>query len=124
MTGGVFPADQQVITGGTGGIGGATAKFLTAQGASVALFDVIDADKGNTFAQGVSADKAKYYRVDITDSEAVKTAVADVVQTFGNLKGCVHCAGVAIKRPWTNDVAESIPNFKKVSIRQIGRLVG
>lgn len=66
----------------------------------------------------MSADnKAKYYRVDITDSDAVKAAVEDVVKTFGNLKGCVHCAGVAIKRPWTNDVAESIPNFKKVSPR-------
>lgn len=75
---------------------------------------MIDAEKGNNFAQGVSADKAKYYRVDITDSDAVKKAVEDVVKTFGNLKGCVHCAGVAIKRPWTNDVAESIPNFKKV----------
>ena len=75
---------------------------------------MIDAEKGNNFAQGVSDDKAKYYRVDITDSDAVKKAVEDVVKTFGNLKGCVHCAGVAIKRPWTNDVAESIPNFKKV----------
>jgi hypothetical protein len=36
------------------------------------------------------------------------------VEQLGNLKGVVHCAGVAIKRPWTNDAADSIPNFKKV----------
>lgn len=104
----------QVVTGGTGGIGGATARLLTSQGASVALLDVIPQEKGDAFAKEVSGDKAKYYKVDITDSDAVKVAVEDVVKTFGNLKGAVHCAGVAIKRPWTNDVAESIPNFKKV----------
>lgn len=79
------------------------------------MIDVIPEEKGQEFAKGVSGDKAKYYRVDITDSDAVKAAVEDVVKTFGNLKGVVHCAGVAIKRQWTNDVAESIPNFKKVS---------
>jgi 3-hydroxyacyl-CoA dehydrogenase len=98
--------------------------LLVAQGASVALFDVIDAAKGDAFAQQVSNDnKAKYYRVDITDSDAVKAAVEDVVKSYGNLKGCVHCAGVAIKRPWTNDVSESIPNFKKVSLPAGGRRV-
>ncbi|WVR05559.1 hypothetical protein IAU60_002578 [Kwoniella sp. DSM 27419] len=104
-----------VITGGTGGIGGATAKHLTSLGASVALFDIISPEQGDSFAQALGVqEKAKYYKVDITDSDAVKAAVENVVEVLGNLKGVVHCAGVAIKRPWTNDVAESIPNFKKM----------
>ncbi|OWZ75914.1 hypothetical protein C366_05696 [Cryptococcus neoformans Tu401-1] len=104
-----------VITGGTGGIGGATARSLSSQGASVALFDIIPQEKGQAFAQELGVgDKAKYYKVDITDSDAVKAAVEDVVASLGNLKGAVHCAGVAIKREWTNDIAESIPNFKKM----------
>ena len=82
----------------------------------MALFDVVTPEIGNTFAQGVSTEgKALYVKVDITDADAVKAAVEQVVKKYGNLKGCVHCAGVAIKRPWTNDVADSIPNFKKVS---------
>lgn len=104
-----------IVTGGTGGIGGATAKFLVAQGAAVALFDVIPNEAGNTFAQGVSADgMAIYLKVDITDSEAVESAVGKVVEKYGLLKGCVHCAGIAVKRPWTNDIADSIPYFKKM----------
>ncbi|KAK4687493.1 hypothetical protein P7C73_g2630, partial [Tremellales sp. Uapishka_1] len=104
-----------VITGGTGGIGGATAKHLTSLGASVALFDIIPQEAGDKFADGLGVQsKAKYYKVDITDPDAIKLAVADVVEVLGNLKGAVHCAGVAIKREWTNDVAESIPNFKKM----------
>lgn len=109
-------ADEQVVTGGTGGIGGATARLLTGLGARVALFDVIPQDAGDAFASKIGDGlQASYYRVDITDSDAVKTAVDDVVAKLGNLVGCVHCAGVAIKREWTNDIAESIPNFKKVS---------
>lgn len=86
----------------------------------MALFDVIREDAGDSFAAklvagGDMTGKAVYYKVDITESDAVKTAVADVVDKLGNLVGCVHCAGVALKREWTNDIADSIPYFKKVS---------
>ena len=86
------------------------------EGASVAIFDVVDVERGEAFAAGIHPQKVSYTKVDITDSDAVKIAVEGCIVRFGNLAGCVHCAGVAIKRPWTNDVAESIPNFKKVSI--------
>lgn len=89
--------------------------MLVAEGANVGLFDVIPQEAGASFANGISAEKALYVKVDITDSEAVRAAVAQVVEKFGNLKGAVHCAGIALKREWTNDIAESIPNFKKVS---------
>jgi NAD(P)-dependent dehydrogenase (short-subunit alcohol dehydrogenase family) len=74
--------------------------MLLAEGASVGLFDVIPQEKGDAFAKELSA--------------AVKAAVQQVVDKYGNLKGCVHCAGIALKRDWTNDAAGSIPNFKKV----------
>lgn len=89
--------------------------MLLSQGGRVALFDVIPDEKGQAVAKEMDAERALYVRVDITDSDAVKVAVKRVVDELGNLKGCVHCAGVAIKREWTNDVADSIPNFKKVS---------
>lgn len=89
--------------------------MLLAEGASVGLFDVIPQEKGDSIAKELSADgKALYVKVDITDDQAVKAAVQQVVDKFGNLKGCVHCAGIALKRDWTNDASESIPNFRKV----------
>jgi len=89
--------------------------MLLAEGASVGLFDVIPQEKGDAFAKELSPDgKALYVRVDITDDQAVKAAVQQVVDKYGNLKGCIHCAGIALKRDWTNDAAESIPNFRKV----------
>lgn len=104
----------QVITGGTGGIGAGTARLLVSEGASVGLFDIVPQEVGEDIARKVSGDKAIYVRVDITDSDAVRAAVERVVQELGNLKGVVHCAGIALKREWTNDIAQSIPNFKKV----------
>lgn len=107
----------QIITGGTGGIGGGSAKMLLAEGANVGLLDVIPSEKGDAFAKEISSDgRAIYIRVDITDDAAVKEAVSKVVERYGNLRGCVHCAGIALKRDWTNDASESIPNFKKVSL--------
>jgi 3-hydroxyacyl-CoA dehydrogenase len=96
--------------------------MLLAEGASVGLFDVIPQEKGDAIAKELSdSGKALYVRVDITDDKAVGAAVQQVVDKYGNLKGCVHCAGIALKRDWTNDAAESIPNFKKVSTHRIPR---
>jgi NAD(P)-dependent dehydrogenase (short-subunit alcohol dehydrogenase family) len=101
-----------IITGGTGGIGGGAARMLLSLGARVALFDVLPEDKGAAIAAEMG--DALYVRVDITDDGAVKAAVRRVVDSLGNLRGCVHCAGVAIKREWTNDAADSIPDFRKM----------
>lgn len=79
------------------------------------LFDIVPQEVGEDIARNISNDKAIYVRVDITDSDAVGAAVERVVRELGNLKGVVHCAGIALKREWTNDIVESIPNFRKVS---------
>ena len=89
--------------------------MILEQGGAVGLFDVVPDEVGDKIASEMSSGgKAVYVRVNIADDVAVRDAVAVVVSKFGNLKGCVHCAGIALKRDWTNDVAESIPNFKKV----------
>lgn len=86
-----------IVTGGAGGIGGGVATELVGRGANVVLFDVVSEEKGAAFAKTVSEDKALYLQVDITNSEVTKKAVEAAVAKFGNLKGCVHCAGIAVK---------------------------
>ncbi|KAL8276411.1 hypothetical protein RQP46_011209 [Phenoliferia psychrophenolica] len=103
-----------IVTGGTGGIGGAVSASLVAKGANVVIFDVVPAEKGDAFAAGISKTAALYVKVDITDSPAVKVAVEAAVSKFGNLKGCVHCAGIAVKRTWSNDLADSVDDFTKM----------
>lgn len=112
----IISGNTFIVTGGCGGIGGGVARMLLEQGGSVGLFDVVADEVGQKIASEMSSTgQALYVRVNIADDEAVRAAVAAVASKYGNLKGCVHCAGIALKRDWTNDVAESIPNFKKVS---------
>lgn len=59
------------MTGGAGGIGKAVASVLLGKGALVALFDILDEEKGGVVAKALG-DKVAYISVDIADSESVK----------------------------------------------------
>jgi 3-hydroxyacyl-CoA dehydrogenase len=109
------------VTGGAGGIGKAVASSLVEKGALVVLFDILPNDKGAVVAQGLG-DNCLYVQADITDSDSVKQALDKALDHFkgklgpqgGKLVGCVHCAGIAIKKEWTNNMVDSIPNFEKM----------
>jgi NAD(P)-dependent dehydrogenase (short-subunit alcohol dehydrogenase family) len=109
------------VTGGAGGIGKAVGSTLVAKGALVALFDILPNDKGAVVAEAMGK-QALYVQADITDSDSVKEAIAKALSHFkseldsknGKLSGCVHCAGIAIKQEWTNNMVDSIPNFEKM----------
>ncbi|KAK9459233.1 3-oxoacyl-reductase [Lipomyces oligophaga] len=113
-----------IITGGLGGIGKAVAKDFLSRGAKVALFDIVPEGKGTALAKELHSTKAFYVHTDISDPESTKAAVEAVVETLGDLKGVVHCAGIAIKRPWSNDIADSIPDFiKMLNVNTVGTFV-
>ncbi len=73
-----------VITGGTGGIGSATAEYLTARGAKVAILDI------------VKSAPSKYYAdiCDITNDSDVQRAIAGVVKTLGGIDILINNAGI------------------------------
>ncbi|PSR26618.1 MAG: 3-hydroxyacyl-CoA dehydrogenase [Sulfobacillus benefaciens] len=81
-----------IITGGSSGLGAATAEVFAAAGARIAVFDRDEAH-GKTVAQATGA---KFYPVDVTDDRAVQQAVDDVVGHFNVIHGAVNCAGIAI----------------------------
>ncbi|CAN6613355.1 hypothetical protein TRVA0_005S02476 [Trichomonascus vanleenenianus] len=114
-----------IITGGLGGIGSTVAKSLLQKGGKVALFDVVDEAKGKELASAIGDNsKVLYVKVNISDSDETKEAVSKVVSTLGDLKGCVHCAAISLKRPWTNDMADSIPDFIKTwNVNTLGTFI-
>src|SRR3954471_10137073 len=73
-----------LITGGAGSIGSATAPLMVAEGASVIVVDVVEP----------SIDGAVSVVADVTDSSAVRTAVAVAVDRFGGLDVAFANAGV------------------------------
>jgi len=54
-------------------------------------------DKGAAFAASLDTEKVTYIKTDITNVDDTKAAVDKAVDVYGNLKGLVHCAGIAKK---------------------------
>lgn len=83
-----------LVTGGSRGIGRAIAEKLSALGADVAIFYAGNEAAASDCVQALHTN-AKAYRVDVSDFEAVKTAVAEVKSDFGRIDILVNNAGIA-----------------------------
>ena len=84
-----------LVTGGSTGIGRATAKILGAEGATVAILDVQDDEGANTVDAIVGAGgKAEYHHVDVSDYDGVRAAIATIVGAHGKLDGAFNNAGI------------------------------
>ena len=84
-----------LITGGSTGIGKATAGILAAEGATTIIFDVQD-DAGQATTQAINeaGGKATFMHVDVADYDAVRGAMADIVAQHGRLDGAFNNAGI------------------------------
>ncbi|MDA7086163.1 3-hydroxyacyl-CoA dehydrogenase [Pseudomonas sp. SA3-5] len=82
-----------LITGGSSGLGLATARTLIEQGAKVLLAD-INVEAGAARAEELGT-QARFVQTDITREEDGCRAVAAALEAFGGLHGLINCAGVA-----------------------------
>ena len=86
-------ADKVVlITGGTGGLGRATAQRLLARGANVAIVDVHP--RTADLAAGLSRTRAFGVTADVTERSAMDAAAAAAVARFGRIDVAIANAGV------------------------------
>ena len=109
-----------VVTGGASGIGLATCRAFAAEKCRVAMWDV--ASNVNEVAQqlaegfGVSAVGC---RVDVTDSNAVSSAVQTTVEAFGSIDHLVHSAAIGSGKfgfPFTNLSPSDWPRVLEVNV--------
>ena len=82
-----------LVTGGSSGLGLATARELVGQGGKMVLVD-INAEAGAARAEELG-EGARFVKADITREEDARAAVSAAVEAFGGLHGLVNCAGVA-----------------------------
>ncbi|HEX5147930.1 MAG TPA: SDR family NAD(P)-dependent oxidoreductase [Candidatus Limnocylindrales bacterium] len=78
-----------IVTGGSSGLGAATAGELLDRGANVGIADLAE-------PAPELGSRALHRRVDIRDEVQVATLVADVRDRFGALNGVVNCAGIGV----------------------------
>ncbi len=82
-----------IVTGAGSGIGAATARRFSAEGARVALVDR-DRTSLESVANELPSDRTTHHVVDVSDSSAVEAMVSAVVEHFGALNVIVNNAGV------------------------------
>ena len=84
-----------LVTGGSTGIGKATAAILAGEGATTIIFDLQDEAGAATVAEIAQAGgKAEYRHVDVADYDQVRAAIADIVARHGRLDGAFNNAGI------------------------------
>lgn len=100
------------INGASDGIGYSVAEGMVEAGADVALwYNSNDAavSKAATLSKDFGI-RAKAYKIDVTDAEAVRIGLDEVVRDFGKLDCFVANAGMAISKPITET---SVEEYKK-----------
>jgi 2-hydroxycyclohexanecarboxyl-CoA dehydrogenase len=97
-----FEKHTVIVTGGGGGIGGATCRRFAQEGASVAVFD-LNLDAAEKVAAGIRSDggRAQAFRCDITDRASVDAAVVATEKDLGPIDVMVNNAGWDVFKPFT-----------------------
>ena len=103
-----------IVTGGSSGLGGATASLLVESGARVVIAD-INSELGESLASRLGNKSARFIKTDVTDEASVKAAVDLALREFGRLDGAINCAGIGLaQRTVGKDGPHSLESFKRV----------
>lgn len=113
------PKERRValVTGGSRGIGHASAVRLAEAGRDIVIADV------NPHGEEVVAEiealgqKALFLPTDVTDKDAVYATVAQTLETFGRLDILVCCAGtLGLEAPFEDQTEEQFDQVMKVNV--------
>ncbi|MFC3050651.1 SDR family NAD(P)-dependent oxidoreductase [Kordiimonas pumila] len=101
-----------VVTGGSSGLGGATAEALAAAGAKVTIFDVNE-EAGLAQAKKIGG---KFVKVDVTNEESVIAGLDAAEAAHGTSRILVNCAGIVMGAKTVGREAKPFPmdQFRKV----------
>ncbi len=106
---GRLDAKVAVITGGARGMGAEEAQLFAAEGATVVLADVLDADGQATAAK---IDQASYHHLDVRAEDQWQAIVDQVMADHGRIDVLVNNAGVDLVKKL---LATTIEDFERVT---------
>ncbi|MDM0112352.1 2-hydroxycyclohexanecarboxyl-CoA dehydrogenase [Variovorax sp. J22R133] len=116
-----FESKTVVVTGGGGGIGGATCRRFAGEGAKVAVYDM-NLEAAEKVASGIrdAGGQAQAFCCDITDRTSVDKAVEATQQSLGDIDVLVNNAGWDVFKPFTK--TETVQWDKLIAINLTGAL--
>ena len=86
-----------LVTGGARGIGAAICRKLASMGADIAVVDYSNQEQAVALGEELSnayGVNVRYYQCDVSDAEACKAVVKQVLADFGNITILVNNAGI------------------------------
>ena len=97
-----------IVTGAALGIGRACCERLADEGATLALFDVLDAE-GEALAETLRSRgaQAAYWHVDVADESSVRAATNAAAERFGAVHALVNNAGISGSTKLTHEITEA-----------------
>ncbi|MED5437534.1 MAG: SDR family NAD(P)-dependent oxidoreductase [Pseudomonadota bacterium] len=97
-----------LITGATSGMGLATAKLFSDEGAKVIVTDLDDKKIDAVVSEiNESGNSAYGIRLDVSDKKNIQTAVKEIISNFGGLDCLINNAGISIPTTIGDDNYES-----------------
>ena len=101
-----------IVTGAALGLGRAMAVRMMAEGAKLALLDVLDAEGAQLEAEAFEAGlSGKYWHCDVSSETQIANVFDQVVQHFGRLDIVINNAGVSGANKPTHEITESEWDF-------------
>ncbi len=109
-----------IVSGGSSGLGKATAQLLVEQGAHVVLADLNQAAGEQTARE--LGEQAVFHQTDVTDESSAQSAITTSIQRFGLLHGAINCAGIGLaERTLSKRGVHSLASFTKtIQVNLIG----
>ena len=102
-----------LVTGGSRGIGAATAKALAAKGAKILVTDILDGSETAAAVNGA------YFKHDVTVEDEWASAVAEAKKQFGGLDILVNNAGIFWMKPITQTSLEDFRRMQQINVEGV-----
>lgn len=117
----MFRLDGQtaIITGGARGIGKGICKIFCQAGATVALWDVIDAGAETAAELTAEGHNIFFQKVDVTNQESTNAAAAEVKEKTGRIDILINNAGIIRDRSFGKMSEEEWDTVMNVNVKSL-----
>lgn len=116
MSDGRLAGKVAMITGGARGQGAVEGELFAAQGATVILTDILDAEGEATAA---AIDGAHYLRLDVSSEEEWETVVAGIMADHGRIDVLVNNAGVDLAKKMVDTTLDDYERLYAINQRGV-----